>query len=58
MKAVAIRKVKFRCNESIYECEEGQEVDIKSTDLEKAKASNLFKFQEVKKTTRKTKKED
>jgi len=44
MKAVALRKVKFRCNDSLYECEKGQEVDIKSADLEKAKASKLFEF--------------
>ena len=44
MKAVAIRKVKFNCNDNLYDCEKGQEVDIKSTDLEKAKASRLFEF--------------
>jgi len=55
MKAIALRKVKFRCNDNLYECEQGQEVDIKSTDLEQAKASKLFKFEE-KKTVRKSKK--
>ncbi len=55
MKAIALRKVKFRCNDNLYECEQGQEVEIKSTDLEQAKASKLFKFEE-KKTVRKSKK--
>ena len=58
MKATAIRKVKFNCNGNLYDCEQGQEVDIKSTDLAQAKASKLFKFEEVKKTVRQTKKAD
>ena len=56
MKAIALRKVKFNCNGNLYECEQGQEVEIKSTDLEQAKASKLFNFIEEKKPTRKTKK--
>jgi hypothetical protein len=54
VKAIALRKIKFTCNGNLYECEKGQEVEIKSTDLEQAKASKLFEIKEpVKKTPKK-----
>lgn len=54
MKAIAKRKFTWNCNGNKYECEQGQEVEIKSTDLEKAKASKLFEIIEAEKPKRKT----
>ena len=58
MKAIAIRRVKFNCNGNLYDCEQGQEVEIKSTDLEKAKASKLFEFIVEEKPKRRSKKSE
>lgn len=38
----ALRTCTWGCNSNKYELEKGQKVDIKSTDLEQAKASGLF----------------
>jgi len=38
----ALRTCTWGCNDNKYELEKGQKVDIKSTDLEQAKASGLF----------------
>ena len=58
MKAIAIRRVKFNCNGNLYDCEQGQEVEILPQDVEKAKASRLFEIVEEKPKRKTTKKAD
>lgn len=58
----ALKTCRWGCNGNIYKLEEGQVVDIKSTDLEQAKASGLFDnstfVEKVKKTVTRKKKEE
>jgi|SaaInlStandDraft_7_1057024.scaffolds.fasta_scaffold26694_2 hypothetical protein len=55
MKALALKTTTWSCNENKYECEAGKELEIKASDLNQAKASNLFEIKAPKK--RKAKKD-
>jgi hypothetical protein len=49
MKALALKTTTWNCNNNKYECQAGQEVEIKASDLDQAKASNLFEIKAPKK---------
>lgn len=57
MKAIALKSVTWNCNNNVYKCLKGQEVELIPSDLLQAKASGLFEIkEEAKKTIRRTKK--
>lgn len=56
MKVKALKTVNWSCNDNLYKCEVGKELEIASADADKAKASGLFEeVKTVKKTTTKGK---